>query len=165
MAQNDEYYMTLALELARKAASEGDIPVGAVVTDADGKVIGEGRNRRRIEHDPTAHAEIVALREAARTSGVWNLSGCTLYVTLEPCPMCAGALVQARISRLVFGCTDAKAGACGTLMNVAADSRLFHRIKITRGVGEQECRKILQDFFIKCRQRIQSPDKNRAFSS
>ena len=165
MAQNDEYYMSLALELARKAASEGDIPVGAVVTDADGKVIGEGRNRRRIEHDPTAHAEIVALREAARTSGVWNLSGCTLYVTLEPCPMCAGALVQARISRLVFGCTDAKAGACGTLMNVAADSRLFHRIKITRGVGEQECRKILQDFFIKCRQRIQSPDKNRAFLS
>ena len=165
MAQNDEYYMTLALELARKAASEGDIPVGAVVTDADGKVIGEGRNRRRIEHDPTAHAEVVALREAARTSGVWNLSGCTLYVTLEPCPMCAGALVQARISRLVFGCTDAKAGACGTLMNVAADSRLFHRIKITRGVFEQECRKILQDFFIECRQRMQGPDKNRAFSS
>jgi tRNA(adenine34) deaminase len=165
MAQNDEYYMSLALELARKAASEGDIPVGAVVTDAYGKVIGEGRNRRRIEHDPTAHAEVVALREAARTSGVWNLSGCTLYVTLEPCPMCAGALVQARISRLVFGCTDAKAGACGTLMNVAADGRLFHRIKITRGVCEQECRKILQDFFIECRQRMQGPDKNRAFSS
>ena len=153
MPQNDEYYMDLALELARKAAGEGDIPVGAVVTDQDGNVIGEGRNRRRIEHDPTAHAEIVAIREAARRLGVWNLSGCTLYVTLEPCPMCAGALVQSRISRLVFGCADATAGACGTLMNVAADGRLFHRLKIARGVREGECRALLQEFFIECRRK------------
>ena len=165
MSRNDEYYMDLALELARKAADEDDIPVGAVVTDADGVVIGEGRNRRRIEHDPTAHAEIVAIREAARKLGVWNLSGCTLYVTLEPCPMCAGALVQSRISRLVFGCADAKAGACGTLMNVAADGRLFHRLKITSGVREQECRTILQDFFLECRrkQRQKSADDEGLF--
>jgi len=156
MYASDERFMDRALELARLAASEGDIPVGAVVVDADGSVIGEGRNRRRLEHDPTAHAEVVALREAAKSLGTWNLSGCTLYVTLEPCPMCAGALVQSRVSRLVYGCTDAKAGACGTLMNIAADSRLFHRLKITRGVRETECRALLQDFFIKCRSRQRS---------
>ncbi|MBP5212916.1 MAG: tRNA adenosine(34) deaminase TadA [Pyramidobacter sp.] len=153
MPINDEFYMDRALELARTAAAEGDIPVGALVVDADGNVIGEGRNRRRIEHDPTAHAEVVALREAAQKLGAWNLSGCTLYVTLEPCPMCAGALVQSRVSRLVYGCTDAKAGACGTLMNIAADGRLFHRLKITRGIRETECRMLLQDFFLECRRR------------
>ena len=153
MFESDEYYMDRALALARLAADEGDIPVGALVADEDGRVIGEGRNRRRLEHDPTAHAEVVALREAARSRGAWNLSGCTLYVTLEPCPMCAGALVQARVSRLVYGCTDAKAGACGTLMNIAADSRLFHRLRIVSGVREVECRTLLQDFFLACRRR------------
>ena len=153
MYESDEYYMDRALALARLAADEGDIPVGALVIDEDGRVIGEGRNRRRLEHDPTAHAEVVALREAARSRGAWNLSGCTLYVTLEPCPMCAGALVQARFSRLVYGCTDAKAGACGTLMNIAADSRLFHRLRIVSGVREVECRTLLQDFFFACRRR------------
>lgn len=153
MPQSDEYYMKRALELARLAACEGDIPVGAVVIDEEGQIVGEGRNRRRLDLDPTAHAEVVALRQAAKFRGAWNLNNCTLFVTLEPCPMCAGALVQARVSRLVFGCSDAKAGACGTLMNIAADGRFFHRLEITRGVLEQECRTILQQFFLDCRRR------------
>ncbi|MCI6261470.1 MAG: nucleoside deaminase, partial [Pyramidobacter sp.] len=102
---------------------------------------------RRVEHDPTAHAEVVALRDAAQNLGAWNLSGCSLYVTLEPCPMCAGALVQARVSRLVYGCTDPKAGACGTLYDLTRDTRLFHRLQVVSGVMERECRALLQDFF------------------
>lgn len=153
MADKDSEYMATAVELARRAASEGDIPVGAVVVSPGGEIVGRGRNRRRIEHDPTAHAEVVALREAAQNLGVWNLSGCTLYVTLEPCPMCAGALVQSRVSRLVYGCADPKAGACGTLYDITRDGRLFHRLKVVSGVMEGECRKILQDFFIECRRK------------
>ncbi|MDY3868425.1 MAG: tRNA adenosine(34) deaminase TadA [Pyramidobacter sp.] len=153
MKYDDAHYMNIALQLAQQAAEEGDIPVGAVITDSDGNVIGKGRNRRRAEYDPTAHAEIVAIRQSAEHLRRWNLSGCTLYVTLEPCPMCAGAVVQSRISRVVYGCADPKAGACGTLYNIARDSRLFHRAKITAHVMEDECRKILQDFFFKCRQK------------
>ncbi len=151
--RDDEDYMKIALELAKKAAEEGDIPVGAIVVAPDGELIGSGRNRRRIEHDPTAHAEIVALREAAEKLQRWNLAGCTMFVTLEPCPMCAGSLVQARISRLVYGCSDAKAGACGTLYDITRDGRLFHRLEVVSGVLENECRKILQEFFLKCRAR------------
>ncbi|MGI6075742.1 MAG: tRNA adenosine(34) deaminase TadA [Pyramidobacter sp.] len=151
--KKDEEYMSVALDLARAAAREGDIPVGAVVVAPDGRIIGKGRNRRRIEHDPTAHAEVVALRQAAEELQTWNLSGCTLVVTLEPCPMCAGALVQSRVTRLVYGCSDPKAGACGTLYNIADDSRLFHRLEITAGVMELQCRKILQDFFLECRRK------------
>ncbi len=151
--RSDEEYMKIALDLAKKAAEEGDIPVGALVVAPDGEIIGHGRNRRRIEHDPTAHAEIVALREAASKLRRWNLSGCTMYVTLEPCPMCAGSLVQARISRLVYGCNDAKAGACGTLYDITRDGRLFHRLNVVSGVMEDECLKILQDFFLECRAR------------
>ncbi len=151
--RRDEEYMKLALELARQAADEGDIPVGALVVSPDGEVIGRGRNRRRLEHDPTAHAEIVALREAAKKLLRWNLTGCTMYVTLEPCPMCAGSLVQSRISRLIYGCTDAKAGACGTLYDITRDGRLFHRLDVVSGVMEDECREILQDFFLECRAR------------
>lgn len=153
MIRDDVEYMAEALRLARQAASEGDIPVGAIVVAPDGEVIGRGRNHRRIDHDPTAHAEVVALREAAQTLGAWNLSGCSLYVTLEPCPMCAGALLQSRIARLVYGCTDPKAGACGTLYDLAHDSRLNHRIDVTRGVMELECRTILQEFFLECRRK------------
>ncbi len=153
MERNDPYYMAQALDLGRQAALEGDIPVGAVVVDTTGAVIGRGRNRRRIEKDPTAHAEIVAIREAALHLKTWNLKGCTLYVTLEPCPMCAGAIVQSRISRLVYGCADPKAGACGSLYNIARDNRLFHRAAITAHVLEEECRKILQKFFLECRKK------------
>lgn len=151
--ENDFFYMNRALALARAAAEEGEVPVGAVVIDGGGRIAGEGRNRRRLDSDPTAHAEIVAMRRAAKALGGWNLSGCTLFVTLEPCPMCAGALVQARVSRLVYGCADPKAGACGTLMNIVRDARLVHRLEIASGVLEEECRRLLQDFFIECRRR------------
>lgn len=159
MLKSDQEYMRLALELGIQSAYEGEIPVGALVIDPYGEVIGRGRNRRQIEHDPTAHAEIVALREAARNLGGWNLSGCSLYVTLEPCPMCAGALVQARILRLVYGCANPKAGACGTLYDLTRDTRLFHRLQVVRGVMEQKCRVLLQDFFQTCR------EKNRKIAS
>lgn len=149
----DTDYMKEALTLARMAYDEGDIPVGAVITSPEGKIIGRGRNRRRIEFDPTAHAEIVALREAALYMKSWNLNGCTLYVTLEPCPMCAGALVQSRITRLVYGCTDDKGGASGTLYDITRDTRLYHRLKVTTGILEQECRTILQEFFLECRKK------------
>lgn len=163
--KKDEEYMAVALQLARRAADEGDIPVGAVVVAPDGRIVGRGRNRRRLEHDPTAHAEVVALREASRELQSWNLSGCTLVVTLEPCPMCAGALVQSRVSRLVYGCSDAKAGACGTLYNIADDSRLSHRLEITAGVMELRCRKILQDFFLACREKTKKRSGERRNST
>ncbi|WP_327078432.1 tRNA adenosine(34) deaminase TadA [Dethiosulfovibrio salsuginis] len=143
-------YMTEALKEAELAASEGDIPVGAVVVWKD-QVIGRGRNKRRLHHDPTAHAEIVAIREAGEFLKSWNLSDCELYVTLEPCPMCAGAIVQSRIRRLVYGCADPKAGASGTLYDITSDTRLNHRCETLSGVEENRCKKILQDFFILCR--------------
>ncbi|MCF4150241.1 tRNA adenosine(34) deaminase TadA [Dethiosulfovibrio sp. F2B] len=142
--------MDLAIEEAKKAASEGDIPVGAVVVYKD-EVIGRGRNLRRIDHDPTSHAEIVAIREAAKARGSWNLSGCEIYVTLEPCPMCAGAIVQSRIAKVVYGCTDPKAGASGTLYDITRDTRLNHRCEVIKGIEENRCRKMLQDFFVECR--------------
>ena len=164
MLLTDSEYMAHALDLARQAALEGDIPVGALVTSPDGKIIGRGRNLRRMDHDPTAHAEIVAIREAALTLKAWNLSGCTLYVTLEPCPMCAGALVQSRLSRLVYGCADARAGACGTLYDLTRDSRLFHRLRVTAGIREHECRTLLQEFFLGCRRRALEEKRKKATS-
>lgn len=150
MEDRDRYFMSLAIEQANIAEEEGDIPVGAIVVYKD-EVIGTGRNRRVQDSDPTAHAEIVALREAALSIKSWNLSGCELYVTLEPCPMCAGAIVQSRVAKLVYGCTDPKAGASGTLYDITSDSRLNHRCKVIKGVEKAACRKQLQDFFIKCR--------------
>lgn len=143
-------HMAEALKEAEIAASEGDIPVGAVVVWKD-QVIGRGRNKRRLHHDPTAHAEIVAIREAGEFLRSWNLSDCELYVTLEPCPMCAGAIVQSRIRRLIYGCADPKAGASGTLYDITSDTRLNHRCETLSGVEENRCKKILQDFFILCR--------------
>jgi tRNA(adenine34) deaminase len=136
-----------ALDLATAAAGDGDVPVGAVVVSPAGEVIGEGRNLREVEGDPTAHAEIVALREAARKTGEWRLEGCTLVVTLEPCPMCAGAMINARIPRLVYGCPDPKAGAVRTLFRLCEDERLNHRITVEDGVLTEECAQILRDFF------------------
>lgn len=138
--------MLLALEQAREAAQHGDVPVGAILV-REGKVVALGHNRREIDGDPTAHAEIVALREAALDLGHWRLEGCTLYVTLEPCPMCAGALVNARIPNLVFGAFDPKAGATGSLMNICQDPRLNHRLEILNGVLAEECSSILKEFF------------------
>ena len=142
----DETFMHLALAEARVAAEAGEVPIGAVLVRA-GEVIARGRNLRETLSDPTAHAEIVVLREAARAEGTWHLEDTTLYVTLEPCPMCAGALVLARVARLVYGVPDPKAGAAGTLMNVVQDERLNHRLEVTSGVLAAECGAILKEFF------------------
>ena len=139
--------MTRALELAEVAAAAGDIPVGAVVTDAAGAVIGEGRNLREATGDPTAHAEVVALRAAAAATGSWNLAGCTLAVTLEPCVMCAGAMLQAHVSRLVFGAWDDKAGAAGSQYDLVRDRRLPVRAEVVAGVRAAESSALLRTFF------------------
>lgn len=143
----DEAAMDRALGLAREAQADGDVPVGAVVMDASGTVIGEGRNRREVDADPTGHAEIVAMRAAARALGSWNLDGCTLVVTLEPCLMCAGALLQAHVSRLVFGAWDEKAGAAGSVYDVVRDRRLPYRAEVVSGVREREASIVLRAFF------------------
>lgn len=139
--------MRRALVLATAADGHDDVPVGAVVLDAEGNVIGEGRNLREVTGDPTAHAEIVAMREAATRLDSWNLAGCTLVVTLEPCVMCAGAVLQARVPRVVFGSWDAKAGAAGSLYDVLRDRRLPHRVEVVGGVAEDEASALLRTFF------------------
>jgi tRNA(adenine34) deaminase len=139
--------MWLALEQAALTSAAADVPVGAVVVDADGEVLGVGFNARELTGDPTAHAEVVALRAAAAVLGTWRLSGCTLVVTLEPCTMCAGALVLARVSRVVFGAADPKAGAVGSLWDVVRDRRLNHRPEVVGGVLERECGAVLRAFF------------------
>ena len=143
---DDREAMELALAEARRAGDAGEVPVGAVVLDGD-RVIGRAGNRRETAIDPTAHAEILALRQAATELGTWRLSEATVYVTLEPCPMCAGALVAARVGRLVFGATDPKAGACGSLYNLCADPRLNHELPVSPGVRADECSGLLQDWF------------------
>jgi tRNA(adenine34) deaminase len=135
-----------ALALARQAAGEGEVPVGAVALH-EGRIVGRGRNRREGDRDPTAHAELHALQEAARALGRWRLTGVTLVVTLEPCAMCAGAMVLARVDRLVLGASDPKAGAVGSLMDLSADPRLNHRFEVERGVRAEECGALLRDFF------------------
>jgi tRNA(adenine34) deaminase len=139
--------MRAALEEARACLATGDVPVGAVVLDSTGVAIGSGHNVRERDGDPTGHAEVVALREAARTRGEWRLDGCTLVVTLEPCTMCAGALVLARVGRLVFGAYDDKAGAVGSLWDVVRDRRLNHRPEVVGGVLATEATARLDDFF------------------
>ena len=139
--------MAQALDLAREALADGDVPVGAIVVDGSGNVIGTGRNTRERDADPTGHAEMVALRAAAAARGEWRLDDCTLYVTLEPCTMCAGAIVQARIAHLVFGAWDEKAGAVGSLWDVVRDRRLNHRPEVTSGVLVEESTGLLQAFF------------------
>lgn len=139
--------MDRALRLAAAAGEAGDVPVGAVVMDAGGAVVGEGRNLRELDHDPTAHAEVVALRAAAAARGDWNLEGCTLVVTLEPCVMCAGAVLQSRVSRLVFGAWDEKAGAAGSVYDVVRDRRLPYRAEVVAGVREAEASALLRAFF------------------
>jgi tRNA(adenine34) deaminase len=139
--------MDLALEQARGATASGDVPVGAVVVDPAGAVVGAGRNRREADGDPTAHAEVIALREAARTTGSWRLDGHTLVVTLEPCPMCAGAIVLSRVARVVLGAWDPKAGAAGSVWDIVRDRRVNHRVEVVGGVREQECSALLLDFF------------------
>ncbi|MCU1691385.1 MAG: tadA 2 [Frankiales bacterium] len=139
--------MRLALQEAARTRSSGDVPVGAVVLDPAGDVVGRGRNAREADGDPTAHAEVLALRDAARARGSWRLEGCTLVVTLEPCTMCAGALVLARVARVVYGADDDKAGAVGSLWDVVRDRRLNHRPEVVRGVLAGESAELLREFF------------------
>jgi tRNA(adenine34) deaminase len=139
--------MREALDEARAALATSDVPIGAVVVDPTGAVVGRGRNRREAEADPTAHAEVVALREAASARGEWRLTGCTLVVTLEPCTMCAGAIVLSRVDRLVFGAYDDKAGAVGSLWDVVRDRRLNHRPEVVTGVLADESTDLLRTFF------------------
>jgi tRNA(adenine34) deaminase len=139
--------MQLALDQARLAGMHGDVPVGAVVIDQAGTVLASAGNEREIRHDPTAHAEILALREASRRLRSWRLTGLTLVVTLEPCTMCAGALVLARVARLIFGAFDPKAGAVSSLFDVVRDPRLNHRVEVHGGILEAECGALLKDFF------------------
>jgi tRNA(adenine34) deaminase len=139
--------MALALEEARLAADAGDVPVGAVVLDEAGEVVARRHNERHAAGDPTAHAEVLALRDAAAARGTWRLDGCTVVVTLEPCPMCAGALLLARVATVVFGAADPKAGACGSLYNLCVDPRLNHEIGVVHGVQAEECGALLTSFF------------------
>lgn len=139
--------MRQALAAAREAGLRGDVPVGAVVLGPDGSLIGVGGNERELTGDPTAHAEVVAIRRAAEVLGRWRLTGCTLVVTLEPCTMCAGAIVAARIDHLVFGAFDDKAGAVASLFDVLRDPRLNHRPRVTSGVLEADCAALLEEFF------------------
>jgi tRNA(adenine34) deaminase len=143
---DDTHGMRLALSEAAQAAMCDEVPVGAVVI-LDGRILGQGSNRRETDNDPTAHAEIVAMRRAARAVGSWRLCDATLYVTQEPCPMCAGALVNARIKRLVYGCPNPKAGAVRTLFRIVDDTRLNHRIEVCEGVLADECGALLRRFF------------------
>jgi tRNA(adenine34) deaminase len=151
---HDEPMMRRALELARQAAATGEVPVGAVVYEtATGWVRGEGHNRREADHDPAAHAELLAMRAAAAALNDWRLDGCTLVITLEPCVMCAGLIVNARVGRLVYGARDPKAGAAGSLFRLTQDPRLNHRVEPIAGVLEQECAAVLKDFFKELRQK------------
>ena len=139
--------MDEAIAIAKKAPSTGDVPVGAIIINADGVIIGRGSNEREANSDPTAHAEIVALRSAANRLQNSRLDGCTLIVTLEPCAMCAGAIAQSRISNLIFGAWDQKAGAVGSIWDVIRDPRALHKMNVTAGIREVECAKLLSDFF------------------
>ncbi len=154
MVDRDEQYMRHALALAKQAAVRGDVPVGALVV-RDDAIIGVGLNTREHRGDPTGHAEIVAMREAAATVGQWRMDECTLYVTLEPCPMCAGAIVNARVRRLVYGAEDPKAGAVRSLFCLCEDPRLNHRVEVRRGVLALPCAQVLQQFFHRARERDQ----------
>jgi tRNA(adenine34) deaminase len=156
--KQDERYMQMAIEQARIAEENGDVPIGAVIV-YNKQIIGKAYNQREQLKDPTAHAEIIALTQAAVALENWHLNGCTIYVTLEPCPMCAGALVLSRMDRLVYGCDDPKAGACKSLYNIVQDERLNHRLEVTSGVLAEQCGQLLQKFFAK--RRIENKNNNK----
>lgn len=146
-AKQDQQFMRIAIDAAKIAEENGDVPIGAVIVHQS-QIIAKAYNQREQLKDPTAHAEIIALTQAAAAMESWRLEGCTMYVTLEPCPMCAGALVLARIDRLVYGCDDPKTGACGSLYNIVQDERLNHRVEVTSGVLADDCTALLQEFFV-----------------
>lgn len=153
----DEKYMRAALAQARKAARLGEVPIGALVVK-DGVILARACNLREKQKDPCAHAEILALRKAAKVLGGWRLEGCSLYVTLEPCPMCAGAAINARIDRIIYGATDEKAGCCGTLYDLPQDARFNHRAEVTKGILAAESAKLLKCFFAELRKRAKTDD-------
>jgi tRNA(adenine34) deaminase len=153
VAVDDAAWMREALVEAERALAHGDVPVGAVAV-RDGKIVGRGHNRKEADRDPTAHAEMIALREAARALGGWRLVGVTLYCTLEPCPMCAGAMVSARLPRLVYGADDPKAGAVGSVVELLRDPRFNHRVAVTRGVLAEEAQALLERFFAGLRESV-----------
>lgn len=146
-----EKYMIEALKEAAKAGEAGDVPIGCVIVK-DEEIIGRGYNRVEADHDPSAHAEMLAIREAVRNAGYERLTGCRMYVTLEPCSMCAGAIVLARIDELIYGAPDPKTGACGSLYDIVEDERLNHRVAVRRGMMEQQCSQMIRDFFAALRQ-------------
>jgi tRNA(adenine34) deaminase len=146
----DLEYMKLALDTARQASIHGEVPIGAVVV-RDGQVLAQAHNLREVWQDPTAHAEVIAIREAATRLGTWRLTGAILYVTVEPCAMCAGAIILSRINRLVFGAKDPKAGACGSIFNLLEERRLNHRVEVVGGVLEQDSQALMQMFFRRLR--------------
>ena len=155
VAPNDGFFMGLALAQAREAADKGEVPVGAVVI-CDGEVVGAGHNRREELQNPLAHAEIAGIEAASRRLGTWRLTECDLYVTLEPCVMCVGAILQARMRRLVFGCLDPKAGAVKSLYKLCEDARLNHRLPVIGGVAAEACAMLLSEFFARLRKKNQS---------
>lgn len=148
---NDEFFMDQAIELAKEAANEGEVPVGAVVV-IDGRIVGRGRNRRETDKNALAHAEIEAINEACRTLGGWRLWQCDMYVTLEPCPMCTGAIINSRIKRLVYGASDSKAGSCGSVVNLFS-LPYNHKPEVVSGLKQEECAALLSDFFKKLRKK------------
>ena len=150
---DDQTYMHAALAQARKAQAAGEVPVGAVVVQ-DGEIVGSGFNAPISRHDPTAHAEILALRDAAERLGNYRLPGCELYVTLEPCAMCVGAMLHARIARLIYGATDPKTGACGSVINLFGEAKLNHHASVTPGVLAEECGLLLREFFAAKRAKV-----------
>jgi tRNA(adenine34) deaminase len=155
--RNDAYWMGKALREAEKAAARDEVPIGAVIV-RDGVIIGRGFNLREGKRDPSAHAEMIAIRQAARRSGNWRLTGATLYVTLEPCLMCMGAIILARLERVVFGCYDPKGGAAGSLYDLSADQRLNHQVTLMPGVCQDLCAAMLSDFFRSLRSRKKAKD-------
>lgn len=148
----DEYFMRMALEEARAAYELGEVPIGAVIVDREGNPVSRGHNMRETWKDATAHAEMIALREACRKLNRWRLTGLTLYVTIEPCPMCAGALIMSRMERVVYGSTDSKAGAAESLFNLLENPALNHQAKVTAGVLQEECSAIMKKFFMERRE-------------
>ena len=151
----DEKYMRMALKQAGKAADMGEVPIGCVIV-YEGKVIARGYNRRVTDRSTLSHAEILAIKKASKIMGDWRLEGCTMYVTLEPCQMCAGAIIQARMDRVVIGCMNAKAGCAGSVLNILEHEGFNHQADVTRGVLEEECSVILKDFFASLRKRLKT---------
>ena len=155
MSTQHDYFLNEAILEAQKAAALGEVPIGAVVVK-DEVIIGRGHNRREIDHDPTAHAEIIALRDAGRTLGTWRLAGCTLYVTMEPCPMCCGALINSRIDTVVYGADEPKFGSAGSQLNLLQFPGFNHNVKIIGPIAQERCQNLMRDFFVALRARKKS---------